>query len=146
MNTVKFNSKVLLNYSLISNGNVFETTFDKEPVNIVIGESGLPQLIEVSLYGLKTGDKKEYSFDSNEVFGRYDEKKVLSTNIKTFKNYKDVKVGDIIESCEDDKSYFITILEVNDDEILIDLNHPLCNKNIQFKVEIIEIINDSEKL
>tara|TARA_B100001113_G_C21119638_1_gene626845 strand:- start:2821 stop:3252 length:432 start_codon:yes stop_codon:yes gene_type:complete len=143
MNQIKFNSKVVLNYSLLSNNKIFETTFDKEPIEIIVGSSGLPQLIEISLYGLKCGDKKEFSFDSKEIFGKYDKNKIITTSIKTFKNYKDVKVGDIIETDKDDKSYFITILDVKDDKVLVDLNHPLSNKNVKFKVEIIEIINDS---
>ena len=143
MNQIKFNSKVVLNYSLLSNNKIFETTFDKEPIEIIVGSSGLPQLIEISLYGLKCGDKKEFSFDSKEIFGKYDKNKIMTTSIKTFKNYKDVKVGDIIETDKDDKSYFITILDVKDDKVLVDLNHPLSNKNVKFKVEIIEIINDS---
>ena len=143
MNQIKFNSKVVLNYSLLSNNKIFETTFDKKPIEIIVGSSGLPQLIEISLYGLKCGDKKEFSFDSKEIFGKYDKNKIITTSIKTFKNYKDVKVGDIIETDKDDKSYFITILDVKDDKVLVDLNHPLSNKNVKFKVEIIEIINDS---
>ena len=129
--------------SLSSNDKIFETTFDKEPIEITVGSCGLPQLIEISLYGLECGDKKEYSFDSKEIFGKYEKSKILTTSIKTFKNYKDVKVGDIIEAIKDDISYFITILDVKGDEVLIDLNHPLSNKNVKFKVEIIEITNDS---
>ena len=143
MSSIKYNSKVVLNYSLASNNQIFETTFEKEPLEIIIGDSGLPQLIEVSLYGLKCGDKKEYSFDSKDIFGKYDKSKIVATARKTFKNYKDVKAGDIIETVKNEKSYFITVLKVDGDEILIDFNHPLCNKDVTFKVEILEIIDDS---
>ena len=143
MSSIKYNSRVVLNYSLASNNQIFETTFEEEPLEIIIGDSGLPQLIEASLYGLKCGDKKEYSFASKDIFGKYDKNKIVTTSKKTFKNYKDVKAGDIIETEKDERSYFITVLEVNGDEILIDFNHPLCNKDVKFKVEILEIINDS---
>ena len=143
MSSIRYNSKVVLNYSLTSNNQIFETTFEKEPLEIIIGESGLPQLIEASLYGLKCGDKKEYSFDSRDIFGKYDKNKIVTSSKKSFKNYKDVKPGDIIETEKDERSYFITVLEVNGDQILIDFNHPLCNKDVRFKVEIIEIFNDS---
>ena len=143
MEIIKYKSKVLLNYSLMSENKIFESTFGIKPIEIIIGNSGLPQLIEVSLYGLKSGDKKEYVFESKEIFGKYDSKKVVTTSIKTFKNYKDVKTGDIIETNKDGTSYFITVLDVNNDQILIDYNHPLCDKNVKFNVEIIEITNDS---
>ena len=100
-------------------------------------------MIEASLYGLMCGDKKKYSFDSKDIFGKYDKNKIITSSIKMFKNYKDVKVGDIIETEKDDKSYFITVLDVKGDEISIDLNHPLCNKDIIFEVEVLEISNDS---
>ena len=143
MKSIKFNSKIIINYSLSGNQKLFETTFDKEPIEIIVGNSGLPQIIEASLYGLKCGDKKQYSFESKDIFGKYDKKKIISSSIKMFKNYKDVKVGDIIETEKDNKSYFITVLEIKGDEVLIDLNHPLCNKDIRFEVEILEINDDS---
>lgn len=143
MNIIKYNSRVILNYSLKGNGVLFETTFDKSPIEIIIGQCNLPQIIEASLYNMKCGEKKKYKFDSKEVFGIFDEKKVTRTSLKTFKNNKNIKPGDIIETIEDGKSYFITVIEVLNDEIIIDMNHPLCNKDIIFEVEILEIFNDS---
>ena len=143
MNIIKYNSRVILNYSLKGNGVLFETTFDKSPIEIIIGQCNLPQIIEASLYNMKCGEKKKYKFDSKEVFGIFDEKKVTRTSLKTFKNNKNTKPGDIIETIEDGKSYFITVIEVLNDEIIIDMNHPLCNKDIIFEVEILEIFNDS---
>ncbi len=143
MNIIKYNSRVILNYSLKGNGVLFETTFDKSPIEIIIGQCNLPQIIEASLYNMKCGEKKKYKFDSKEVFGIFDEKKVTKTSLKTFKNNKNIKPGDIIETIEDGKSYFITVIEVLNDEIIIDMNHPLCNKDIIFEVEILEIFNDS---
>lgn len=143
MNIIKYNSRVILNYSLKGNGLLFETTFDKSPIEIIIGQCNLPQIIEASLYNMKCGEKKKYKFDSKEVFGIFDEKKVTKTSLKTFKNNKNIKPGDIIETIEDGKSYFITVIEVLNDEIIIDMNHPLCNKDIIFEVEILEIFNDS---
>lgn len=143
MNIIKYNSRVILNYSLKGNGVLFETTFDKSPIEIIIGQCNLPQIIEASLYNMKCGEKKKYKFDSKEVFGIFDEKKVTKTSLKTFKNNKNIKPGDIIETIEDGKSYFITVIEVLNNEIIIDMNHPLCNKDIIFEVEILEIFNDS---
>ena len=143
MKSVKYNSTVLLNYSLKGNDNLFESTFDKEPIRITIGKSQMPQIIEASLYGLKCGDEKEYSYDSKEIFGKYDQDKVITTKRDLLKHYKNVKSGDIIETIQDDKSCFVTVLEVSDKDIVIDMNHPLSNKNVKFRVEIIEIDDET---
>ena len=143
MAVVKYNSNVLLHYSLKGNGQVFESTFGGNPIKLRIGQSSLPQIIESSLYRLKAQDKKEYSFSSRNIFGIYDESKVKTMSLSAFANYKDPKPGDIIETTEDDKSYFITILNRIDDKVVVDLNHPLSNKEVVFEVEILDVDNDT---
>ena len=143
MKSIKYNSTVLLNYSLKGNDNLFESTFDKEPIRITIGKSEMPQIIEASLYGLKCGDEKEYSYDSKEIFGKYDQDKVITTKRDLLKHYENVRPGDIIETLQDDKSCFVTVLQVSDNEIVIDMNHPLSDKNVKFRVEIIEIDDET---
>ena len=143
MAIIRYSSNVLLHYSLKGNGQVFESTFGGSPIKLKIGQSSLPQIIESALYGLKVEDKKEYSFSSKDIFGVYDEAKVKTISLDTFKNYKDPKPGDIIETTENDKSYFITVLDRIDDKVVVDLNHPLCNKEVLFKVEILDIDNDT---
>ena len=143
MAIIRYSSNVLLHYSLKGNGQVFESTFGGSPIKLKIGQSSLPQIIESALYGLKVEDKKEYSFSSKDIFGVYDEAKVKTISLDTFKNYKDPKPGDIIETTENDKSYFITVLDRIDDKVVVDLNHPLCNKDVLFKVEILDIDNDT---
>ena len=71
MAVVKYNSNVLLHYSLKGNGQVFESTFGGSPIKLRIGQSSLPQIIESALYGLRAQDKKEYSFSSRNIFGIY---------------------------------------------------------------------------
>ena len=87
--------------------------------------------------------KKEYSFSSKNIFGVYDESKVKTMSLSAFSNYKDPKPGDIIETTENDKSYFITILNRIDDKVVVDLNHPLSNKEVVFEVEILDVENDA---
>ena len=143
MAVVKYKSNVLLHYTLKGNGQVFESTFGGSPIKLKIGQSSLPQIIESALYGLKVEDKKEYSFSSKDIFGIYDESKVKTMSLDAFKNYKDPKPGDIIETIENDKSYFITVLNRINDKVVVDLNHPLCNKEVIFEVEILDIDNDA---
>ena len=143
MTEIKYKSIVTMNYSLSGNGNVFESTFESQPVEITIGKSNLPQIIESSLYGLKAGEVKEYTYTSMEIFGKYDDDKVKTTPLITFKNYKNPKPGDIIETVEDNKSYFMTVLNILGDKIVVDLNHPLSGKNIMFKVEVLKVSNET---
>ena len=81
------------------------------------------------------------------ICGYYTNECVLSVNrgvhFRAFANYKDPKPGDIIETTDNDKSYFITILNRIDDKVVVDLNHPLSNKEVVFEVEILDVDNDT---
>ena len=143
MAVIKYSSNVLLHYSLKGNGHVFESKFGGSQIKLKIGQSSLPQIIESALYGLQAEDKKEYSFSSKNIFGMYDKSKVKTISLSSFVNYKDPKPGDIIETTENDSSYFITILNRIDDKVVVDLNHPLSNKEVVFEVEILDVDNDT---
>ena len=80
---------------------------------------------------------------SKEIFGQYEQDKVITTKRHLLKHYTNVNSGDIIETLQDDKSCFVTVLEVSDKDIVIDMNHPLSNKNVKFRVEIIEIDDET---
>ena len=56
---------------------------------------------------------------------------------------KDGASEQIIETLDDDRSWFVTVLNVSKDEIVVDMNHPLCDKNVKFRVEIIEIDDEA---
>lgn len=138
MKIIKFDSNVIMHYALKANGVLFESTFNYKPLSLIIGKSTLPQLLESCLYGLKKGDKKCFTFDSLNVFGKYNKDNTELIQKNKFKR-KNIKVGEILEVYDDTKSYFVTILKENQNNYLVDLNHPLSNKEIEFSVEILEI-------
>ena len=44
---------------------------------------------------------------------------------------------------ENNKSYFMTVLNILGDKIVVDLNHPLSGKDVMFKVEILKVSNET---
>ncbi len=142
---IKFQSVVDLHYS-ISNmeGIEFESTFNSKPVKITIGDGTIPQKLEITLYGLKQNSEQTMTLEPADAFGTRDTNKVKSVKISAFPNKEMIKKGNVIEidvkknGGETDLA-FAMIKQINTDDVILDLNHPLAGQKILFKVKIIKI-------
>ena len=143
--TVQFNKKITMHYSISNDkGLVFESTFNSSPITFKIGDGTIPQKLEMTLYGLKENDSQILNIEAKDAFGTRDDKKTKTINRSLFPNDEMIKINNVIEVDVKDKnaneSTSIAIIkEINDDQIILDLNHPLAGIPIEFRVKIINI-------
>ena len=98
----------------------------------------------MTLYGLETDNEQIMTLQPQDAFGLRDENHNKTLEISMFPNIEMVKVGNIIEIDIKEKDgkvspAFAMIKQVNEDNVLLDLNHPLAGHEIIFKVKIINI-------
>ena len=142
---IKYNSKVELHYSITSiDGKIFESTFNKDPVIITIGSGIIPQKLEMTLYGLSENKQQTMILSPTDAFGERDNSKVKSINIESFPDQEMIKLGNVIEidikeSDGKEVTTFAIIKEMDENSVLLDLNHPLAGIEIKFKVKIIKV-------
>ena len=123
---------------------VFESTFDKDPVDITIGNGVIPQKLEMTLYGLSDNKEQTIVLSPLDAFGVKDVNKTKYVPKDLFPNQEMVKVGNIIEldikeNDGEEATSFAMIKEIKMNQVLLDLNHPLAGIEIKFKVKIIKV-------
>ncbi len=142
---INHNSKVKLHYSISSIDDiVFESTFDKEPVDIKIGSGIIPQKLEMTLYGLSDDSEQTITLKPSDAFGERHDNKTKKLPKSSFPNKEMIKKGNVIEidikeNDGKEATTFAMIKELYKDEVLLDLNHPLAGIEIKFKVKIIKV-------
>ena len=142
---INHNSKVKLHYSISSIDDiVFESTFDKEPVDIKIGSGIIPQKLEMTLYGLSNDSEQTITLKPSDAFGERHDNKTKKLPKSSFPNKEMIKKGNVIEidikeNDGKEATTFAMIKELYKDEVLLDLNHPLAGIEIKFKVKIIKV-------
>ena len=104
----------------------------------------IPQRLEVTLYGLKENDEQSLILKPIDAFGERDVLNVKTLQKSTFPNKEMIRIGNVIEIDVQDKKgktqpMFAIIKEINSNDVLLDLNHPLAGKHIKFRVKIIKI-------
>jgi len=111
------------------------------PMELTIGEGEIYSPIETALIGMRVGEKKTVVIPSDEAFGEYDAENVFS--IKRSELPEDItpEVGLTLEVSGDDEEYYmVTMIEVTDEEVSLDTNHPLAGKALTYDFELVEIL------
>ncbi len=131
-------SVVSLRYELFdSEGELLEKI--EEPVSYLHGGyDGIFPLVEEALHGKGVGDSCSITMQPDDAFGEYDHSLVEVEPRSSFP--KEVEVGMQFEGgpeSADDEDYLLyTVVEVTDDEVTVDGNHPLAGKTLTFNCTV----------
>ncbi|MCP4387647.1 MAG: peptidylprolyl isomerase [Gammaproteobacteria bacterium] len=145
MSQIERNSLVTIYYRLgLTNGDVLEDNFDDEPMTVQLGCEEMAEGLELALIGLREGQEETIDIGPDLAFGYIDETLFRSIPRIEFDPEPEREPGLIIEfATEEGKTLPGTILDFNDDEVRVDLNHPLAGQTVRYTVKIVSI-NDDE--
>jgi len=163
MATAKKGDKVTINYTgKLEDGSVFDTTIKETgccdddadcgcdddgcgcetgPMELTIGAEDFFSQVEEALVGMAPGEKKTVTIPAEDAFGEYDEEEVFSISREQLTGDIVPEVGMELElTGDDDEPVEVTVVEVNDDTLTVDANHPLAGEDITYEIELLEIL------
>jgi FKBP-type peptidyl-prolyl cis-trans isomerase SlyD len=129
---------VSLNYELFdSTGELLEKV--EEQISYLHGGyDGIFPLVEEALHGKSVGDKVSVTMQPDDAFGEYDHSLVEVESRSSFP--KEVAVGMQFEGApeaSDDEDFILfTVVDVTEDEVTVDGNHPLAGKTLTFNCTV----------
>ncbi|WP_328188537.1 FKBP-type peptidyl-prolyl cis-trans isomerase [Marinobacter sp. OP 3.4] len=134
-------TRVTLHFALkFTDGEVIDSTFDKDPASLEIGDENLPENFEAYLMGLKAGDKQTFEVPPEKAFGQHN-----PSNVQTFKRHEFsadmvLEPGVMISFADARQSELPGVVSrVEGDQVDVDFNHPLAGRTLMFEVEIIDV-------
>ena len=142
-NEINMSSLVLMHYSIaLTNGQVIESSFDEEPVEITMGHGDVSEGMELALYGLKEGESQTLTLTAEQGFGLRDEGNINMMPLSDFPGEFKPEVGNSY-SFETPSGEEIpgTIIKIEGDQAEVDFNHPLSGQEIVFTVNILGVNN-----
>ena len=127
--------KVTMDYTLsVPDKGVAMTTENRTPVSFIQGSEQINPAVQAALYGLKPGDRKQVVLTPEQGFGVRDDTK--KTILPKGKFPSEIRQGMILE---DSMGHLMTIEEIKDDSVVLDLNHPLAGQNLVLDVHILKV-------
>ncbi len=129
---------VALHYSVHSQETLLDSSLDAEPLLIIQGHGHLIPGLESALEGKKQGDTFSVDVPADQAYGPRHETLMQAVPLEMFEGM-DVQPGMSFRATTDGGEQSVIVLDVTDDEVIVDGNHPLAGMDLTFDVEIIEV-------
>ena len=137
---IKEGSEVKLHYTLTVDDQVVDSSRERgEPISYVHGQGQIVPGLEEHLEGMDAGDKKTAQVPPEKAYGPRRDDAMQSVPKTSFQDVDKLKKGDVVTGQAQGQPFQAMVAEVGDEDITLDLNHPLAGKTLQFDVEILEI-------
>ncbi|MBU0499227.1 MAG: FKBP-type peptidyl-prolyl cis-trans isomerase [Gammaproteobacteria bacterium] len=134
-------SRVILHFALsLSDGTEVVSTFSDEPLTCTLGDGTLRPGMELALYGLKSGDTQSLTLEPEQAYGLHDSSLIHQVERGLFPDSLLPAEGQIISfSLPNGQETLGAVLELEENSLTIDFNHPLAGRQVVFRVEILEV-------
>ena len=119
------------------------------PLKFIYGTGMMIPAFENALLGLETGDKFDFSIAPENAYGEYKEENVLELPKHIFEidgkfDSEMVKEGNTLPMMTADGQHVNgSVLEVKNEAIVMDFNHPLAGETLHFIGEVIDVHDPS---
>jgi len=143
MSTTKVgeNTLVTLHFSLsMKNGDLIDSTFDKQPAKFEFGDGQLPDGFQSYLVGMSAGETNEWQVPPEKSFGMPNPNNLQVMKRTDFSADMELAEGLVVSFADANKSELPGVVKsFDEDKVTIDFNHPLAGEILSFKVEIIDV-------
>jgi len=141
------NKVVTITYNLHHNdaeGDVIQEVTAKDPYVFLFGAKQVLPEFETNLTGKKKGDDFKFGINSEESYGERSEEQVVDLPINIFmidgKLAEVVKLGHYVPLNDQDGNQMQgLVLEIADEHIKVDFNHPMAGMNLFFSGNVVDV-------
>lgn len=137
---VEAGKQISIEYTLsIDPEGVVDTNVDSDPLTYVQGTQQIVPALEKALEGKAVGETVEISIDPKDGYGERSEEAFQEVNKSQVP--EEAQKVDIVLQGRDEKGGVVNarVAEVREETVLLDFNHPLAGKTLQFSVKILDI-------
>ena len=138
---IKKGARVTFHYELRDeDGTLLDSTYDAEPVIYIQGEGEIIPGLEEFLEGEEPGFEAKVTIPADKAYGMPNDDLIVFAGPENFDDNVEIEIGSTVET-EDPEGNTVVfrIIEIEDDKVYLDGNHPLAGKTLDYKVEVLEV-------
>lgn len=125
----------------LTDGTVFDSSAGREPLEFELGAGMVIKGFDDGLLGMAVGSQKTINIPNIEAYGPVFEEQIFEMPKTELPNDMPFEVGMQLNMHEDGSGQVVpvTIVEVTENTVVFDANHPLAGKDLIFDVEMVSI-------
>jgi len=142
MTQAKSGDTVKIQYTgRLDDNSVFETSVDRDPIQLTIGKGRTIPGLEEAIIGMETGESKTIEISAEQAYGIYHKELVHTVSRKVLPTDMQPEIGQRLKATSvDGRKFSVTVRNISEKTITMDTNHPLAGKDLKFDIELIAIL------
>lgn len=139
--TVGPGMRVTLHFALLtSSGEEIDSTFSRKPATFEVGDGNLLPGFEEAMFGMRAGESASLRVAPDKGFGMPHPDNIQRLPRATFAADLALEPG-VVVSFSDAANTELpgVVVEFDDDEVVVDFNHPLAGRELRFDVNVIRV-------
>ena len=137
---------VQMHYTLKSDeGAVIDSSEGREPLQYIQGMHMIVPGLEKAMVGHDVGDKFDVVVIPAEGYGEYDERMTQEVPLNVFQGVDHVEAGMMFYAQTPNGPMPIRIKSVGEKTAIIDANHELAGKNLNYAIEVVTVREATEE-
>lgn len=142
MAQAKKGDKVLVHYTgTYDDGTVFDSSVDRGPLEVTIGTGMVISGFDRALVDMEPGQKKTVNIPVDEAYGPRAEELIAEIKRDQIPAEIPLEIGQQLQlSLADGGEAIVMIVDLNDTTVTLDANHPMAGLDLNFELELVEIL------
>lgn len=142
MASAKEGDKVRVHYTgSLQDGTVFDSSKDRQPLEFTVGEGQVISGFDDAVKGMEEGESKKITISSDEAYGERREDLVVAYERDRLPDDLEPEVGMALQAKAPDGSVTeVMVVDMDEEKLMLDANHPLAGRELQFEIELVEIV------
>jgi FKBP-type peptidyl-prolyl cis-trans isomerase 2 len=142
MEQVKSGDRIKVHYhGRLTNGETFDKSEGREPLEFEVGSGMVIKGFDEGVTGMAVGEKKTINIPAAEAYGEKNADMVIHMPKDRFPKDMEIEVGmPLVMSDNNGHQHQVVIVDIKENEVVLDANHPLAGEELIFDLELVEII------
>lgn len=137
---VQKGKKITFDYTLTVDGQLVDSSKAQGPVKCTQGDGSLIRGLAKQLEGMRLGEEKDITVGPGEAYGHHMRNAQMEVPISKMPKGVELKPGTFLQGKDSSGKVFpVKVVEVKKDTVIVDHNHPLAGKTLNFHVKILAI-------
>lgn len=126
----------------LDNGEVFDSSRGRQPLEVHMGAGEMIKGFEEQLLGMALNEKKVFTLSPQEAYGERNDGLMQIIPRSEVPPEMPLKIGMIVGlMTPEGRQIPARIAQFDDQQLTMDLNHPLAGESLTFEVEVVGISN-----
>ena len=122
----------------LDDGSVFDSSEGKDPLTFKVGSGQVIPGFDSAIREMDVGETKTVKIESSDAYGQVRDEMIGVIPKDRFPDEIDPEEGMMLQMQTEQGAFPIKVIELRDDGVKVDGNHPLAGQDLTFELTLVE--------